>query len=697
MSLQSGQTILNGKYRIERLLGRGAFGEVYEITHQALKVRRALKVLRRDAPGIGSTEYGAYQERFSLEAQLGARLNTPTPNPHLIQIHDFVDAEGILALEMEYAAGGSLADRLARSREAGTLLAVDEAVRIARDAARGLAALHALDVVHRDLKPSNILFDAQGRAKVGDLGLAQVLGSPSRPSLLGSQARPQPGTPDYMSPEQAANAPRLAPPSDIYSLGAVLFEMLTGRLYRNQRPGTRAKSLRGDAPAPLDDLLARMLAQAPDDRPWDGAEAAKLLEAVGQRIEREKVEAKAEAAAAEAAARTEAAERARRAEEERQRNEADKRMAAAARTAGVKRPRPQPKPWPRWLPLAAVLVVLAAVAGVIWATTREPELPHVAQATVTPTITFAPAGATPTATLSVTLPAPAPTTGSTPSPTPPSAPTGTLQPAPTAPPVPTDTPQPAATATRARPIATPILGVGWTWTSPADGMVQVYVPAGEFRMGSADSDGDAGSDEKPQHTVALDAYWMDRTEVTKVQYQKCVEAGTCRAPLCRGTTQGDRPVVCVSWKDAVSYCKWAGRRLPSEAEWEKAARGPLIGSLAAGQKYPWGDDPPDCKRLNFGGCIGNTTAVGSYPTGVSPYGVLDQAGNVSECVADWYGETYYASSPTQNPTGPGSGQYRVVRGGAWIYGQEYARVASRGKVEPGEWGDALGIRCARSD
>lgn len=276
MELQPSQTILNGKYRIERLLGRGAFGEVYLATHRLLNAPVAIKVLRHDAPGVGSTEFGRFRERFLQEAQLGKRLN----HPNVVRVDDFSEDAGVLYLVMEFCAGGSLADRLATDRP----LAVDEAVRIALDVAHGLAALHALDAVHRDLKPSNILFDAQGRARVGDLGLAQAPGSPSRSSLLGSQARPQPGTPDYMSPEQAANAPRLAPPSDIYSLGAVLFEMLTGRIYGNLRSGTRAKPLRGDVPAWLDDLIARMLAQVPEDRLWDGAEATRLLNEGWQRL-----------------------------------------------------------------------------------------------------------------------------------------------------------------------------------------------------------------------------------------------------------------------------------------------------------------------------------------------------------------------------------------------------------------------------
>ena len=271
--------ILLDKYRIEELIGKGAFAQVYRATHLALNVTRAVKVLRRDTPGVGSTAYRDFSERFRLEAQLGARLNTPISHTNLLHIYDFQQVDDLLVLEMEYASGGSLAERIQKAKESNQSNPIDEAVRMGLDVAQGLAAIHKLDAVHRDLKPSNILFDSRGTAKVADLGLAQIPGGPSMRSKL-SQAAPHPGTPGYMSPEQTNISTYLTPASDVYALGLVLFETLTGRMYRNVRPGTLARELRENTPNWLNGLLARMLVKNPEDRPWDGAEVSKLLREV---------------------------------------------------------------------------------------------------------------------------------------------------------------------------------------------------------------------------------------------------------------------------------------------------------------------------------------------------------------------------------------------------------------------------------
>ena len=236
----------------------------------------------------------------------------------------------------------------------------------------------------------------------------------------------------------------------------------------------------------------------------------------------------------------------------------------------------------------------------------------------------------------------------------------------------------------------------------------VYVPKGEFEMGSTE----VYPDEQPVHTVALDGFWIDTTEVTNAQYSLWVETGECELPprVSRDGHYGnsaydDYPVNPVSWHHALDYCSWAGARLPTEAEWEYAARGP--GSL----KFPWGDDF-DGTRLNYcdASCLFNdiygepddgyeeTAPVGSYQGGASWSGALDMAGNAWEWVADWYAEDYYGGSPHSNPPGPSAGSYKVLRGGSWDgRAPEHARGAFRYWRNPdATFGDALGFRCARS-
>lgn len=235
---------------------------------------------------------------------------------------------------------------------------------------------------------------------------------------------------------------------------------------------------------------------------------------------------------------------------------------------------------------------------------------------------------------------------------------------------------------------------GETWTSPADGMTLACIPAGEFRMGSNEND-----DESPVHTVYLDAFWMNQTEVTNAMYAQCVDAGKCNLPSDTGrfydSGYQDHPVVYMSWHDAQAYCKWRGARLPTEAEWEKAARGGL-----EGKTYPWGDETPVCTSGAINGaqyrsCDGQTVAVGSFAA--NGYGLYDMSGNVWEWVADWYDSGYYGSSPSSNPAGPEEGSSRVLRGGSWFDYDRDLRLAYRsGMYFPNVSDNDNGFRCARS-
>lgn len=256
----------------------------------------------------------------------------------------------------------------------------------------------------------------------------------------------------------------------------------------------------------------------------------------------------------------------------------------------------------------------------------------------------------------------------------------------------TETPIPADA-----PIPVPTLGVHSTIIGEK-GETLVYVPAGEFTMGS-----DTGaSNEQPVHTVYLDAFWIDQTEVTNKQYKACVDAGMCELPSSTSSYThpsyygnpefDDYPVVYVNWDKANRYCEvWTGGDLPTEAQWEKAARG------TDARTYPWGNDAPNKDFLNHDNNVGDTIVVKEYPNAASFYGTYDMAGNVWEWVNDWYGETYYeSSSSSNNPLGPESGQYRVARGGSWGSYDDLVRSAIRNANDHSYTGYGIGFRCARS-
>lgn len=235
-----------------------------------------------------------------------------------------------------------------------------------------------------------------------------------------------------------------------------------------------------------------------------------------------------------------------------------------------------------------------------------------------------------------------------------------------------------------------------------DGSEMLLIPAGEFTMGS-----EGGfSDERPPHKVYLGDFYIDKYEITNSQYKKFVEAAGHRIPVNATDPDFDlwpdkkpmpgidnQPVVNVCWEDAEAYCKWAGKRLPTEAEWEKAARG------TDNRQYPWGNDSPAKKgaRYEIKWQKDKTFSdVGSFAAGASPYGVMDLAGNASEWVADWYSLDYYRQSPNKNPCGPVSGYHRVVRGGSLFDADYYLRTTDRDYNMVTDCFRGLGFRCARA-
>jgi len=232
-----------------------------------------------------------------------------------------------------------------------------------------------------------------------------------------------------------------------------------------------------------------------------------------------------------------------------------------------------------------------------------------------------------------------------------------------------------------------------TRISKLDGMVQLFVPAGVFQMGTGSV---IKNSDSPQHRVYLNAYWIDRVEVSNAMYLKCIKAGGCGELVSDNTEYKnwiyrDHPLVYADWFQATQYCQWTGRRLPTEAEWEKAARG------TDGRDYPWGAEHPNPYLANFSGSmINEAVSVYRYPLGASPYGALNMSGNVREWVNDWFDPMYYRNSPAKNPQGPHQGSERALRSGSYNEDEIQVTATNRLNHEPQSAGLNRGFRCAQS-
>jgi len=647
-----------GKFEILEELGRGGFGIVYKARDKALNRLVAIKVLH---PNLVNDP--TFLGRFRQEAQIAARLD----HPNLVPVHDFGEAEGHYYIVMGYMPGGSLKDLI---KHEGSLIP-KRALEIMGQIAAGLTYAHKKSVIHRDLKPGNILFDEEGTARISDMGFAKLLQSDSSMSMSTSGGLV--GTPAYMAPEIWKGEASTAA-VDVYSSACILVEMLTGKplfdgdstpvvILKHLQPVNLPETL----PSGWKPVISRTLEKEPGKRFGSVDQFMRELKQADEQVlvrpshEKEKFfhtdDVREEA-------RNPVQSHSGVGEEHFHSTDPISKETQKTRSGfEVEKPNILKNKTLLYLEIG-VLVLLAIFlivrSGIFSARPQSTTEPEVFQVQDT----------------------------ATKEPDPSQTPTQT----PTLTPTRMNTPQPIKTTTSTpKPTSTPILGIGSTKVRWKDGMEMVYVPEGSFEMGSTTG----YDDEKYVRQVFLDAFWIDKFEVTNSQYGQCVDAEFCTEPMRKDSAtrisyfdydfHANFPVINVNWSQAQDYCEWVGGKLPTEAQWEKAARG------TDGRKYPWGDNAPNDELANYGRYVGDTLTVGIYPNGASPYGALDMAGNVSEWVHDWYGA--YQPLDTNNPTGPDDGTRRVLRGGSWVSDIGVIRTSDRYNVGSTYTNYLIGFRC----
>lgn len=706
------------EYRLEKLLGRGGMARVYEATDVRLNRKVAIKVI--DAPYRENKEYG---RRFEREARAIAQLE----HPHIVRLYRYGEVNDLYYMAMQYVEGDDLFTYMAGEREQGRPLPLEKILDIMSQVCKALDYIHSKGVIHRDIKPSNILINKRGQAILTDFGLALLDSTRTRGDVFGS--------PHYIAPEQAISSAGAVPQSDLYALGAMLYEMVTGeKPFDGDNPLAIAMMHASDPPPPprqidpsispaVEGVILRSLAKEPANRYPNGEAFVTALKQAIQQPEAMPISGRNGTGSSRplpplpAAVCTES-------------------MIKTAEAPDVGNGRKKGKRRGRRLMLFLLLLVALSTAGLAFYQSDpntkilvdnlliENGLLAAPAPTSTPTIkateaaTEVAAAVLPTETATAT-PTAEPTEKPTQEPTATPSPTQTNTP--TAEPTekPTVTSTPTVRNTTPTPNPLPLLV-----TREADGMPMVLIPAGTFMMGAAETDALAKPDELPAHEVTLDSFYIDQYEVSVGQYVTFLneEIGlyqyedACFNLPCLGTQfegfdsfitdangqhigQGEsenRPVNVIRWQGAAAYCAWVGGRLPTEAEWEYAAKG------NTSNLYPWGDEPPDESRAVFGNIaigfryIFEVEPVDALPDGVSPFGVYGMAGGVAEWTADTYTADFYANSPAENPINATetTAEAYVVRGGAWNSPAEDLRTTARMGVSPTANNKAIGFRCA---
>lgn len=650
---------------LSQALGSGAMGTVYRATQVSLRRTVAVKVV---SPGLSIDR--AILGRFEQEALAMARVS----HPNIVQIYGAGQEEQRPWFAMEFIEGESLSAHLERTGP----LPPEEVARIGLQIARGVGAALERGIVHRDLKPSNVLRLPDGTIKVMDFGLAKLLSHDSQTTVQGTVL----GTPLYMSPEQAIGK-SVDGRSDIYSLGAILYELTSAKppfqadsvtsivyMHVHESPSKLDQVAAGVPPA-FSRIVARCLEKDPKRRYQTPSELSDALEGFLS----------------------------------------------------------NPKGSGRRVRADQAIFALASVAALGLAIYAWKSTPHATEPAPAPPHQVAhvePAQVAPAVEPSPTTPEPTP---AEPGPTEPAPPEPTTEPSSPEPPTPVVAP-PVDPFEQAKAEGEAHLGAGRMAEAAAsfraalavredEATREAYLQAVEasapegmtmlrgavFTMGT---DGEAG----PAHPVSVSPFYLDKTEVTTTQYGRFLAemeatgdhsrchptepAGKSHVPKFRDvpTLQHTaHPVVGVDWWDAYAYAAWAGKRLPTEAEWELAARG------TEGRAYPWGD-PWDARNLNSkesADAFPSIAPVGSFPSGATPLGLQDMAGNVSEWCADWWAPYAALERVPVDPAGPPTGTLRVVRGGSCAHQAEASfHGTSRAQKEaPSERITTLGFRCAK--
>jgi serine/threonine protein kinase len=637
-----------GRYQILELIGEGGMATVYKAHDTHLEREVAIKIIRREA--FPPDQLSVILKRFEREAKsLGGLLH-----PNIVSVIDYGEYEGAPYLVMAYLPGGTLKDRL------GKPIPWRDAVRLLIPIARALEYIHEHNIINRDVKPSNILMTEKSQPMLTDFGLAKIFENKNTTSLTASGAGL--GTPDYMAPEQwTGDATAL---SDMYSLGVVLYEMITAyRPYMSDTPaGILLKQINEPLPLPkqyipdlphnVESVLLKVLARKPVDRYPDMRSFANELQDLldGREVNATTIKIKKLREQMTGVVEPFQIEK---------NQSVHDHVQQKRNTPSYSSPPPtiQKKKFPILLAGLGVLVLFIA-CGSCWFISASLESLTVEMTPTRQVITsFTEADIPAIETLPTTLHL-------------------------TEVSVPAETPISDKT-----PIPVEI--------KDEKNIPMRLIPAGEFTMGN--NNGNAES--RPASLIYVDTFYIDKYEVTNEMYDACVSDGMCRMPRLPGSAThrsyfnspsfAKYPVIYVDWKMAKTYCEWRAARLPTEAEWEKAARG-----MEDERGYPWGNKF-DCSFANHSGCVGDTAPVNQYDAGQSPYGVYGMSGNVWEWTSSLF--SFYPYSSTDGRENLDASGYRMARGGSWhIFGGTGGniRIDTRFKLDPVYYGAYVGIRCA---